>query len=76
MIIFCQKINPLDFYFWDAVVTRMKPLCPFTTTLEEFKDEIEKAIKLVPLKDIQAALGSVDRRMREIEENGGKSIKY
>lgn len=54
----------------------MKPLCPFTTTLEEFKDEIEKAIKLVPLKDIQAALGSVDRRMREIEENGGKSIKY
>ena len=68
-------LNPLDFYYWDAVVTRMLPLCPFTTTLEQFKDEIVKAINMVPLKDIQAALGSVDGRMREVENNGGKTIK-
>jgi hypothetical protein len=52
----------------------MQPLCPFTTTLEQFKDKIVKAINMVPLKDIQAALGSVDTRMREVENNGRTTI--
>jgi hypothetical protein len=33
-------LNPLDFYFWNAVVRNMHPLKKFV----EFKDEIRRAV--------------------------------
>jgi hypothetical protein len=66
-------LNPLDFYFWDAVVTRMNEMDPFTTTLDIFREEIERAIFSVPLEEIRKAIGSVTKRFRKVEQNGGKT---
>ena len=43
-------LNPLDYYFWDAVNIRMKKLDPNTTTIQEFIEKIKRAVFSVPIK--------------------------
>ena len=51
----------------------MKEMDPFTTTLEIFREEIERAIVSVPLDEIRKAIGSVTKRFRKVENSGGKT---
>ncbi len=66
-------LNPLDYYFWNAVQTRMKEFDPFNTTEEEFKDEIKRAVFSVPIDEIRNGLKSIDRRTRLVEDSGGST---
>ena len=65
----------MDFYFWNAVVTRMKSLNQSTTSIEKFKEEIENAVNLIKLKEIRKAINAFKRRLRRVEDADGGRIK-
>ena len=67
-------LNPLDYYYWDAIVSRMK--VDNVTNVEEFKAEICRAAVSVPIEDIKKAVLSFNRRVRKVEElKGGYPFK-
>lgn len=62
-------LNPCDFYFWNAVVTRIR--CSKFSDLETFKKEILRAIKNVPVCEIKNSLDSFSRRVAMVEKVKG-----
>ena len=49
----------------------MKKFESSTITREEYKTEIEKAARSIPLAEIQKAMASFKQRLRNVEENHG-----
>ena len=69
-------LNPLDYYFWDAIVTRMKGLDLMNLTRDEFQNEIEKAAKSIELSEIQKSINAFKKRLRNVEKaHGGRVNK-
>ena len=62
-------LNPLDYYFWNAVVTGMAK--KKYTNLAEFTAEILRSIDNVPMRDIQNAIKAFPGRVRKVEEHFG-----
>lgn len=67
-----RDLNPLDYFYWDAVVSNMKK--DFCTTRKDFIEEIKKAMLLVPLNDIKASIDSFSSRVRRVESRKGKYL--
>ena len=65
-------LNPLDFYYWNAVVTRMKR--NIYSTVDELKEEIRRAMSLIPEEEIQKAVMSFNSRVRRVEDANGNLI--
>lgn len=62
-------LNPLDFYFWNAVVTKMKVSSDFN--LERLQLEIKKAFDLIDKEEIKKAVLSFTKRVRAVERANG-----
>lgn len=65
-------LNPLDFFYWDAVVKNIK-ISPFEN-YEAFRDEIERACGLVSLESITKSVDSFTGRVRNVENAEGKHV--
>jgi hypothetical protein len=65
-------LNPLDYYFWNAVVNNMKKIN--FNSKDAFKNEIKAAIKRVPLEAIKTAIDSFTKRVREVENLNGNYL--
>ena len=63
-------INPVDYFYWNSVVTRMRKIR--LEKVEDLEKEIQIAIDLVPTEEISAAVKSFAKRVKKIEENKGK----
>jgi len=66
-------LNPLDYYYWNAVVTRLSKNKHFLS-IDEFKEEIEKAINDVLINEIKKAVKCFTSRVRQVEENNGRTL--
>lgn len=63
----------MDYYYWNAVVTRMTKNRLYMN-IEELKNDIIEAMKKIPLDEIKSACLSFTSRVRKMENNYGKSI--
>jgi hypothetical protein len=63
-------LNPLDYYFWNSVVTRMKKIN--FNSKESFVNEIKAAIKRIPIDEIRKAIKAFSSRLRNVEEKNGE----
>lgn len=63
-------LNPLDFYFWNAVVSKMEVKVEFT--LEDLKEEIKRAFKKVNKEEIKKSVLSFNKRVRDFERADGE----
>ena len=66
-------LNPLDYFYWNAVVAKMNQ-CLFNSRAE-FVANIEKACLEVDQSEITKSVNSFTKRVRKIEDNEGKYIK-
>lgn len=62
-------LNPLDYFFWNAVVTNMIP--KQFNNLAEFTTEILRSIDTVPIEAIRNAIRAFPTRVRKVEDNLG-----
>ena len=67
-------LNPLDYFYWNAVVTRMSKNKLYMN-MEEFKNEIKNAMEKVPIEEIQKATKCFTSRVRRVENNYGKTLQ-
>ena len=65
-------LNPLDYYYWDAVVTRIET--KNLRSKEDLRREIEIAMEKVPYWDIVKAISRFNMRVREVENREGNNI--
>ena len=56
-------LNPLDYYFWNAVVTRMNT--KKIKNREDLIKEIENGFEKVPIWEIRSAICRFNKRLRE-----------
>jgi hypothetical protein len=66
-------LNPLDYFFWNEVVTKMN--VNHSMTLDEFQEEISRAIAEVPVDMIKKAVNRFTYRVRKVEEAKGGRAK-
>lgn len=65
-------INPLDFYVWGAMLHRYEQLSPRPRDIEQLKVALQRIWDDLPLKEIQAAVLSVRKRLSAcIKAEGG-----
>ena len=62
-------LNPCDYYFWNAVLSKMRPNKYMNR--DEFIEEINRGVERVPLEQIKEAVTSFSRRVRSVEEAKG-----
>jgi hypothetical protein len=65
-------LNPLDYYFWSAVVNKMGS--QRYKKREEFIEVITKAIEKVPINEIKKAINSFMPRCRKVEAAKGQYV--
>ena len=66
-------LNPLDFYYWNAVVREMD--VNMFTNRDEFQAEIDRAMKCVSVDEIRKSVQSFTKRVRKVEVSEGRYIK-
>ncbi len=66
-------LNPLDFYYWNAVVRKSNKQELFNRN--DFRSQIENAMKEVSAEEIKKSVLSFTNRVRQVENAGGKYIK-
>ena len=69
-------VTPLDYYYWNAIVTRMNYLEPARTTREDFINEIKRAADTNPLEEIKKAVNSFPKRIRNLEDKSEKKKEF
>ena len=62
-------LNPLDFHYWNAVVTRMN--VKNITDLDAFIAEISRAASTIPSEEISRAVLAFTKRVRDVEDVKG-----
>ncbi len=62
-------LNPLNYFFWNAVVTNMTP--QKYDNLEAFTAEIMRSIDTLPIEGIQNAIKMFPSRVRKVEDSKG-----
>ena len=67
-------LNPCDYYFWNAVVTRMN--CSKFSGIDTFKEEIKRAINNIPIEEIKKAVNSFTSRVSKLEESKGDHCHF
>jgi hypothetical protein len=65
-------LNPLDYYYWNAVVTRMKRNIFYDK--KSFIKEIKRAMQLIQIEEIKKSIQSFNKRVRKVEKNNGRYI--
>jgi hypothetical protein len=65
-------LNPLDFFYWNAVVKNIK-ISSFAD-YGSFKLEIERACALVSLEAVIASVNAFTKRVRKVEMANGKYV--
>ena len=65
-------LNPMDYYYWSAIVTRMRHTR--LKTRDDLISEIKRAAKLVPISEIRSAVSKFNCRVRAVEKAGGGHI--
>ena len=77
--LFCPKerwsanspdLNPLDYYYWNSVVTRMNRT-EIPTGKSDLIEAIKKTAKAVPLEETKNAILAFPRLVRKVEANEG-----
>ena len=65
-------LNPLDFYFWNAVVSKIT----FSRgmSLENLKEEITKAFETIDSGEIKKCIESFTGRVRAVENANGEYV--
>jgi hypothetical protein len=66
-------LNPLDYFFWNEVVTRMT--VNHSMNLEEFEAEISRAIAEIPASMMIKADNRFTYRVRRVKEAKGSRAK-
>jgi hypothetical protein len=67
-------LNPLDYFFWNQVVTTMK--VERSMNLEQFKAEIQRAWAQIPVNKIKRAVSRFTNRVRRVEQLKGERYLY
>ena len=63
-------LNPLDYFYWDAVVNKMN-ICCFSNVIE-LRNEIQSALSKIPVENIKSAIECFNKRVRNVENAKGK----
>ena len=65
-------LNPLDYFFWDAVEVQLKTRT--FNNVHELAQKIKESVKKISLKSIQDAIDCSRSRVYEVEKNQGGLI--
>lgn len=65
-------LNPLDYYFWDAVVKKIKINKKKKCSKDEFYEKIKSAVGSVCGTHIKNAVSCFSQRVRKVENAAGK----
>jgi hypothetical protein len=65
-------LNPLDYYYWNAVVSRMDNRSDYT--LDTYKAEIRRACQSIPTSEICSAVRAFGSRAKRIEQDHGQYL--